>query len=358
MTSPELELAIATCRSAYGDHDAQAIEEFGAAVRWDRFLALVGRHRIQALCWSGLADFRQKVPSDIAERLARQAEITVEHNLRSAIESSRLLGLFESAGIPLLFLKGLTLGALAYPDPFLKMGWDIDVLVPPEQVGEAAGLLRSAGYVAATPASAVDATVQRWHHTRKESVWHKADGGFHLDLHSRLADHPTLLPVIGAASPHRKVAIAPGIELPTLCRDELFAYLCVHGASSAWFRLKWITDLAALLHRETTTEIERLYRRSQQLGSGRAAAQALLLAHRLYRTVLSEALEEELSRDAASRWLASIAERQLTAVREPTEVLFGTVPIHLSQLLLRPGWRFKLSEAARQTRDMMGLQAA
>ena len=42
------------------------------------------------------------------------------------IECGRLKGAFNGAGIPLLFVKGLTVAALAYPSPFLKMGWDIE----------------------------------------------------------------------------------------------------------------------------------------------------------------------------------------------------------------------------------------
>jgi len=357
MNDPELELAIAACRSAYGDGDARAIAELCRAVRWDRFLTLVGRHRVQALCWQGLGGAQRMVPPDTAEQLARQAKSIVEANLRSAVESSRLLSMFQSASIPLLFLKGLTLGALAYPDPFLKMGWDIDLLVPPERIEMAARLLRSAGYVPVAPDSASEAALHRWHQRRKESVWYNAEGGFHIDLHTRLADHPALLPGLGANAPSQDVAIAPGIELPTLGRDELFAYLCLHGASSAWFRLKWITDFAALLHRERAGEIERLYRMSQQLGAGRAAAQALLIARRLFRIALGEALEEELSGVSANRWLLGIAEWQLSALREPTEALLGTATIHLSQLLLLPGWGFKFSESARQARGIFGLEA-
>jgi len=76
--------------------------------------------------------------------------------------------------------------------------------------------------------------------------------------------------------------VAPGIRLPTLARDEQFAYLCVHGASSAWFRLKWISDLAGVLHGQSGEMIERLFERSQALGAERAAGQALLLADRLF----------------------------------------------------------------------------
>ena len=67
------------------------------------------------------------------------------------------------------------------------------------------------------------------------------------------------------------VKVSEGISLSTLATDELFAYLAVHGASSASFQLKWISDFAALLHRNTPPDIELLYYRSQVLGAARAA---------------------------------------------------------------------------------------
>jgi hypothetical protein len=163
-----------------------------------------------------------------------------------------------------------------------------------------------------------------------------------------------LIPSIDVHSPRQLVEVTPGISLPTLAGDELFAYLCVHGASSAWFRLKWIADFAGLLARFAPAEIERLYDVSQQLGAGRAADQALLLADALFGSLAGTSLEPRLRRDRPSCWLAAAAYRQLvgnTDCREPTEVRLGTARIHLAQLPLMPGLRFSLSELARQIGD-------
>jgi hypothetical protein len=349
----ELRLAVAACHTTFTGSPAGEIEPLTRTVNWDRFLKVARRHRIQALCWHGLKPISKVIPAAVAEPLRLQASAIVEANLRIAAESARLFALYRSAGLQLLFLKGLTLDALAYPTPFLKMGWDIDLLIAPERLPEAAQLLRSAGYTAVIPAAA-GRDLESWHRSHKESVWHCPEGEFHVDLHTRLADNPALLPKLGTNSPSRMVAIAGGIELPTLGKDELFAYLTVHGASSAWFRLKWITDVAALLHGQAEEEIERLYKRSQQLGAGRAAAQALILADRLYGIALSDELRIGIGVDRTNRWLARLAERQVEALHEPTEVLFGTASIHLSQPFLLPGWRFKLSAVARQLNNMLG----
>jgi len=169
-----------------------------------------------------------------------------------------------------------------------------------------------------------------------------------------LADNRRLIASIGMESPRQSVTIIPGVELPTLAADEAFAYLTVHGASSAWFRLKWITDLAALIHGRAESEIARLYERSQCLGAGRAAGQALLLADRLYGTAIGPELRSRLTADRATRWLAATAMTLLSGrsdLREPTDVRLGTWRIHASQLGLMPQWRFKAGEAWRQLTD-------
>src|SRR4051812_14149673 len=113
-------------------------------------------------------------------------------------------------------------------------------------------------------------------------------------------------------------------------------------------------DFAALIHGQPAEEIERLYQRSQELGSGRAAAQALLLGQLLYGSLdKAPALRQSLERDSRARWLCRIALRQLAGSMEPVEPTsrwLGTAAIHYSQFLLIPGVAFKASEFVRQGR--------
>ncbi|HYD38273.1 MAG TPA: nucleotidyltransferase family protein, partial [Allosphingosinicella sp.] len=249
----------------------------------------------------------------------------------------------------------VALGALVYGSVGPKMGWDIDLLVPPSAVEAAATVLEAAGYRLDLPSGPrARERLAAFHRHWKESVWKSADGALTVELHTRLADNPALLPEVGCDSPVRRVEVAKGRFLPTLGGDELFAYLSVHGASSAWFRLKWIADVAALLSSLPPAAIERLYRRSQQLGAGRAAGQALLLCERLFATPLPPALAAELAADRTNRWLLAVALRKLagrTLATELHDTRFGTVSIHLMQLALLPGLGFKLGELGRQLVD-------
>ena len=348
----EFRLLIDCCRWSFAGGNGGEIREFAAKADWRRFLHLCRRHRVQGLVQRSFRELPLSPPTEVAGSLSEDAAAIAEHNLRAARQSALLLDAFATTGIPLIFVKGLTLSELAYRDPFVKMSQDIDVLVPGGSIAEAAVPLEQLGYRLALPAvKPQSACFERWHRQRKESVW-RSPNGLDLELHSRLADSPRLIPGIGIGSPRQPVEVAPEIVLPTLAADELFAYLCVHGASSAWFRLKWIADLAGLLSTCRVEEIERLYERSRQLGVGRAAAQALLLAAATFGTAAGSELERRLKAMPVHSLLADAAWRQLLREEEPTRVRLGTATIHLTQLLLLPGLGFKLRELSRQWSDM------
>ena len=349
--TPEFRLLAGACRRSFsGPHSAGPLLEDEGSIDWSRFVRTARFHRVQGVVWRALR--LERVPPPIAELLKGDAEAIAIANLRAAAGSRELLAAFDQAGVALLFVKGLTLGALAYGGVASKSAADIDILVAEDDVGRAADVLRRCGYSLVVPRP--DEDVSAWHKRSKESLWVNEDAGLHVDLHSRLADNRALIPTLTVHSPSRRVEVSPAIAVPTLAPDELFAYLAVHGASSLWFRLKWLTDFAALLQPEDGAEIARLYHRSQMLGAGRAAGQGLLLADAIYGTLTDcPSLRDELSRDAAHRWLLEQALKQFAGKVEPVEptsARLGTLRIHLAQFALLPGLGFKMGELIRQGR--------
>lgn len=344
--SPEFLLHLSCCRWNFAS-EPDFRPELPSAIDWPRFVALARFHRVQGLAWNALAQQAEQLPPAAQEMLSSDARSIAATNLATAAECGELERTFRDAEVALLFVKGLTVSALAYRSPLLKMGWDIDLLIDPRDLAAAAELLLERGYRVGLPANL--ANLRSWHRRSKESVWHKADS-FHVELHIRLADNHQLIPTISAQSSRQLVEVAPATVLPTLAEEELVAYLAVHGASSAWFRLKWISDFAGLLAGKSGEEIEQLYRRSQDLGAARAAGQALLLADRLFDTLrAAPALRAELSGDRAAALLSRAALKMMTkGIEEPTERPLGTLAIHWTQFLLRPGMGYKVSELARQ----------
>lgn len=354
----EFLLVAACCRWPHSAERTDAVRNAAGEVRdWNRVLAITRRQRVEGLVHDGLGQASIEPPEPVAAALADAASEIARENLAHTAESLRLRRLFDGAGIGFLFLKGVPLGLLAYGNLGVKKAWDIDLLVAEDDVEQACALLGQAGYGRIKPGPEVsDSRFRTWVRINKESLWRSA-AGLVVELHSGLVDNPSLLPSVTASSPAEEVEVAPGKTLPTLQRDALFAYLCVHGATHAWSRLKWIADVAALVRAgrgpdSEEAEAERLYRTSLDLGVGRCSAQALLLCEKLLATRLSLPLKRELESDYKTRMLVDMAVGAMAgphAEVELDETVLGTVPIHLSHFMLGRGWRYKWQELRRKS---------
>jgi hypothetical protein len=351
----EFNFLVQCCRWNFAHVEGHGQLKVPIDLDWNLVAALARRHRVQGLIWNALAPQANVVPDHVKELLSSDTRSIAATNLGIAAECRSLLQAFENAKIQLLFVKGLTVGTLAYRSPLLKMGWDIDLLIDAADLEKAAGLLTRLGYSLRIPFDMAE--LRGWHGQSKESVWHR-NQSLHVELHTRLSDNVRLIPTINVHSPRQLVEIAPSISLPTLADDELLAYLAVHGASSAWFRLKWVSDFAALLFGRSGNELERLHHRSQQLGAARAFGQALLIADRLFDVLEpNPRLRELLANDRSIAVLCRAALRIMTnEVSDPTERPLGTLAIHWTQFLLHAGLGFKYSELQRQFRLLISRQ--
>jgi hypothetical protein len=127
-----------------------------------------------------------------------------------------------------------------------------------------------------------------------------------------------------------------------LATDDLFAYLCVHGARHSWSRLKWLADLNALIA-SRNLDIEQLYRHAQNIGAGLCAAQALSLCQRLLGLKLPASLNHEFEANKRCRRLTAIAMRAMMASHAATERdpgIRGVARELRNQFLLGRGLRF------------------
>jgi hypothetical protein len=352
--SNEFLLTAACCRWPPSTERDEAVRAAAARpLDWPRFMRIVRRQRVDGLVSDAFERAGLVLPREAGSALRREAQAIARQNLAFAAETLRIHRLLDAAGLPHLFVKGTTLDLLAYGTLGLKKARDIDLVVAPEAVHSACVLLSDAGYVRTLPGPEIGPDrFSVWLSLCKETSWREPRNGIVVELHNGLVDNPVLLPGIGARSLRQWVEIAPGIRLPTLARDELFAYLCVHGATHAWSRMKWIADVGALLKDCDSHELERLYRRSLTLGVGRCSAQALLLCEELFALKLPPPLSAALKSDPATRWLVRIALTAMAGRNAETELddtVLGTVPIHMSHFLLARGWRYKASEVRRKS---------
>ncbi|MBS0535988.1 MAG: nucleotidyltransferase family protein [Proteobacteria bacterium] len=303
------DLAVACCRSPAGETRDGAVAVAARAVTdWPRALRLIRRHRIEGLAEAALLAARVELPPDIAVALRRRAQEIARHNLAAAAESLRLQRRLDAAGIRSLHLKGVALAKLAYGSVAPKFSQDIDILVLPQNAAAAIALLRDDGYRLSRPAGELDARQQRLvlRYGREVELRH-AGKGQRVELRWQPVNSPSLLAGVDASSPSQEVLLSDTARLRTLKDDDLFAYLCVHGAGHAWSRLQWLADLNALMARHDDAALIRCYRHAEAAGSGACAALAMLLCQRLLGRALPSDIARAIERSVAARWAAALA---------------------------------------------------
>ncbi|NTS66845.1 nucleotidyltransferase family protein [Sphingomonas sp. HHU CXW] len=278
--SLELRLIAACVRPLADERRLDAIRD-AASVRFDaeQVVTLAHRHRVEGFVKQGLAAAGVELPASAARRLATSAAAARLKTLRSAGEEVRVGQAFAAAGIDAIFIKGATLGMRVHGTTALKTSWDVDVLVSRDQQEAAGAVLRDLGYRLWILGGIEDPVkVRRFLAAHKEAEWRHEGRETVAELHTELADNTAAIPTIGLGSPRETVDLTSGGSLATLATAPLFAYLCYHGSSHLWARLKWLADVAALLRDEN---IARLHDEAVALGAGRTPGVAILLAHEL-----------------------------------------------------------------------------
>lgn len=336
--TPEFRLVLACLRWPLREKELLAIADAAEAVHdWNHMLRVATRHRVAGLVSSGLKRAEYRLPPLPAAEFQRMSSMLALQAMALSIESLRLSQALAARRIDALFLKGTAVAMLAYGDVSVRHAKDIDLLVTRQSAEHAMHALRESGYLPVFDLDAVPADRRDlWFRYAKSMDWIHTATGLQLELHWRLTDLQLLESAFDGDT-RQRVIIAGARTLDTLECDRLLAYLCVHGASHGWMRLKWLADVYALLPSDDADACERVYRRLLELGAGRSAGQALLLCHDLLQLPLSAGLMRTLESDPLLRFLRRSALHLLTRggeVDEVDDLPFGTTSVYMSRLML------------------------
>jgi len=346
--SPEFLLVCACCQWPRDKRDAAVRAAAVPGLDWERVRRITRRQRVWGLVADALRSAGVAVPEPLHTKLQQRGADIARQNLSAVAETARLGAMLDAAGIDWLTFKGLPLGIQAYGTVAIKMANDIDILVPAADAGRTCALMAEAGYMRFSPGPDVsDEQVAAWMLVSKESGWKHPQLGLIVEVHGRLMANSALLPEAAIGAPRRDVEIARGISVPTMGDALLYPYLFAHGAHHAWFRIKWLADVAALLSQEGPAGAEKRYRESVALGVGRCAAQGLLLAHEMLALPLAPEFVRELEGKAVHRRLVRAARAVMAGRFEAREHAGpharSMLPAVLASLLLRrePGYKWR-----------------
>lgn len=244
--------------------------------------------RIQQGAATGVSDA-------LRERLALNARA---HGLLDAEyrrQSQRLLALFRQAGLRALFIKGLPLAHLFYPESRLRVRVDIDVYFDVAERTPVIELLRDAGY-----------DIQ-WHDTNaatSQQFTAMAPGKtlrpIHFDLHERISNRAVfgdLLPFTECWS-RRQALPGLGEAAFTMATPDLLMHSALHrlahGRASERDRLAWLYDLHLAFAAMNAQERETLAERALDARIGAVVADGLTSACLAFGTAPDVPLVERL----------------------------------------------------------------
>lgn len=304
---------------------------------WPLVLRLTETHRVVGL----VADAVGMLPGDALpppDRAALLAEARAQavDDLRYAHETVRLVHAFEAAEIAVVVLKGAAVAREVFGRFGLRSSIDIDLLVAPADVAEAARILGRMGLARTEPAAdASHADLRDRLARHKDFVFWNDRNGHTVELHWRLFQNPMILPAITPML-GRPMELLSGENVPVLPLRTTALYLCVHGGEHGWARLKWLADIGALL-RAGAVDADMLYADACTHKVRRMVGPGLVLAHRIYDTALPTALVRHLRHDWRMRRLVDVAWTCLVGEedgRELEERAFATTRKNLSHYLV------------------------
>ena len=277
--------------------------------RGHEFAELLERHRVLALAVRSIRQAGLAVPRELTAR----AEAEQTRALSLAALSLDCIRVLEEAGIPVVPLKGPWLSDLLYDDPAIRHSVDIDILVDWDNFAAAIALFERRGFrVHGSRPPFGDWRIDPWRRLAKDITLIDPSGRFAIELHHRLKTPETLLSGLGMAQAGEALTMG-GVRVPAFSREDLFAYLCAHAATSLWDRLKWLVDIHVLTQDLADDDIVQWQARSERLGTGRCSLLALLLLAEVWGRSLPPQLAERAGADQALRGLLKASRVRLLA---------------------------------------------
>ncbi|HEX7327671.1 MAG TPA: nucleotidyltransferase family protein [Casimicrobiaceae bacterium] len=333
------------------DWDAHAPMPAMTADEWEHVVRRALHHGVAGLLCRGVL----RDPAGIPDEIRDAAEIYLERALaegdarrRQTIEA---LDTLEADAIPVLALKGVGLSVLAHGAPELRPGKDIDVLVHRDDMGRAVASLAKLGYRLG------DALGPRITETcfdaygqdivfasgrlPVEPHWTFAPRTLHVDFDLDAIWSSAITIDLGGRTVGERAG--RGRMVRTLSLEDTLLVACLHGAKEKWWRLLWVADVAALVHRHPELAWDTVIERASRAGILRIVHVGLGLARMLFSLALPVQIGDAIDRDTQCRRLIEESRQRVFADADGPEPLWRVSLFH---------WR-----ARERLRDRLGYVA-
>lgn len=272
----------------------------------------IRRHRVGPLLHAAVETRLWTVPVPDRTPLAQHYRTNAIHVATTDLFLRSLAEIFCDAHIAWLAFKGLVLAERFYPKREWRQSNDVDILVPPADFARAMQVLKSKGFAIVNTKLAPDHVLERMTAALAKDVMMKhAKSGVSVEVHRRLffsrAEETRVAAMAQTFAPRQSLSPAD-IPTPALGAGHSL-YLLLHGASSRWFRLKWLVDLLPLLKSMDTAQMTGVADMAERLRAAVTVKATLGLLGQVFGEAPLGALEPWLNETTGR---AAVAQRQAT----------------------------------------------
>jgi hypothetical protein len=249
--SSEINLILACSRTDFGFEEISRVNDsLHDEFCWEFVLTTAYRNGVLPLVgWNLLKHFKGDLPSEVRDQISEFFQRNAAKNLLLTGRLIKIVELLNAADIPVLPFKGATLAQQAYGNPALRQFIDLDILVQPKDFDRAINVL-SANDFQMPDEKKRSERAAFFFNRRKDIALTSGNGLVRVELHWKLSGAHFALPFeLDELWTRLEQITLGGARLNALPFDDLFIYLCLHGARHGFERLSWICDLRELINR-------------------------------------------------------------------------------------------------------------
>lgn len=349
--------------------DEEAVRQIlqSDAKAWEGLAEQAQRHRVTPLVYASLKRLGAgRVPRSVIEEMREPFRLNAARSLRLLAELRFTLDQLARNGIRVIPFKGLVLAEAIYGDVSLREAGDLDLLVPREQIIQAADVLVSLGHRPIFPTAsdreeryllglrgAQRDTYLRWHGEHHLVCGQRM---VNVDLHwaFSLREFALALDVEGMWTRTRTLRLARR-DLPTLSDEDLLLVLCVNGAKDCWERLDRVCDVAGLLRASAQLNWQQIFAAAARAGAMRILGLGLLLASELLGAPLPREVATRIQRDSG---LKKVTQEVQAALMDETRISGSRAARSLFHLRMRERFRDRARYCLAHLRPGVGDWAA
>lgn len=285
--SKELKLLLEILKLQNDDIVLENQSEWIVDIDWNKFLELAMHHRVHPYIYPKVNEVNKGlIPSHIMNILRQNFKENMFRMLFLSSEMEQVSKWFIENEISTLFLKGPALAHDLYGNVSLRTSCDLDILIPINQLEKAERILLEQGYV---KDEYIQTVLNDWKWRHHHITFFHPEKKIKLEIHWRLNPGPGKEMKFVELWRRKRKSTLVSNPVYVLGKEDLFIFLCSHGARHGWSRLRWLVDVNKMIDQELNwLEINQLLNKYQ---SGHIVGQALILSNGLLNSTISEEMK-------------------------------------------------------------------